>query len=1362
MSTTAAYNANEVAAVYMSFNRDDLLSSDEGGNLSDETLKNGFYGLSDPMNLRGVLERFECDFNYGGNTSHYRIRILNPTAELEMLLFGFYNSVFPESLSTFEVFSGTMEKDKRMNSVEEATGDRDTAFLANNQVPPLPRVYIRWGYGTAQEEGLSRIHKAILSDMSYEVKDNADKVIELKLADTFTYNKQNNSFNQRDAEARIAILEEDKSLKKPSDILTELFGKYMQQFPECIPLIDLGAYASKLDDLTFALAAAIAEADKLSQLTATPSEDVSPQKVDDLDEKTRKEIEGLLDRPITSDVSVDRKAEGTITQSILYQAYKQIFEQIGFKWQPGDSMDPPPVESAPASNQLSQKAAAMDSPINADATSEERAAKLKEMEDTEVDLYTDVLANPTGARAPVGDLTKLGQLGENTMLSFWPMVMEFAPQADPVESEWQWGTITNIDVSGVLRVPTWEGVPDVPCVSTHTPGSTSIPCDMVGVADPGAPTRTYKDVSGLVVTVAVDKLITKPISVFEYQCAAPGDANGTIPSMTCVGGPGTSECGTTRLNSYNPLTFTSDPFGLHYQETWMGNTGAARPQVPGDGEAGVAEDFGIQAVEIVNVQGTINLNEEQYYLWAPDPDANLPGGGQEGQYFLVRPEDWNAADFQLHEPTPVGYNWEYNNNPGWTQWEQGGILLDPGRELPQDQPEGAKVLRTMTVREKTIAMGNGWAPLWLPGGAVNSSKAKQGEASPDKFRFNLRELDSLTPAYTYIKPSKLWRTHTSTSSTRPGGNLPKLKVSMPAMTDQFDGVVGMGAAGTGGAGTYSVRKAHPLDANPILDLQTGKTVFAYESSSIPKGEYQNWLAWKYNLQLNQYTMDDHEEFIKSENPPVIELEPTLDTWRYLMFAARYMMNEKEAAEALELEKQSEQEKEDAEAVKAASGTPQEPPKPGKIPQKPITNALVVMGTDGMMPHISAFLQDTVNAINKLVVGQTEKLDVMPVQISKLSPEDRIALSEKAYLLYGQPWNETWATNNYTMLVLGPSDVFREQYSAPLIRPVMSFPQLTSEEYGAPYMFLDYGTGDSIVAKLDFDGGTRVLTNMMNSTYAVRQWHDVKSLFDGTNTLSKNLMVKVIAKGLQNKIDALLQKGIADDLDSQKKLEELMAFQQRTSDDLENKSESGEISGDILDLFPEMVKSFETDSELQEVIGSNTAKDVRLLASLVSNPKTMNMLFPQAEVDGGTNEVSNQSLMLIKGELVKVEEKTKILNRKVDFSNLHTRLGGPQAMRKMSDFAFSYINAMQNESFELKVTTLGLPELDDPMTEFLSRVVVLNFKDARFASGANHWMSGVYRIKGIKHIVEPGSGFLTQLNLFKVTSNGNINKMKDTR
>ncbi len=239
MTQTAAYNANEVAAVYMSLNRDDLLSVEEGGQRlgKDASLQNGFYGLSDPLNLRGVLEAFEGDFSQGSKSCSYKVRILNPTTELENILIGFYSQVFPANSSVFNTFEDATERQKRMNRAYEITGDQNSAFAtsgANTVKAQFPIIYLRFGYGTNANEGLSRIHKAQVFDIKYIIQDNRDKMIELNAVDQFTFTNQNPSFNKRPYRARVKISEEVQegsfSLKLPSEILSNVITEYLNVF----------------------------------------------------------------------------------------------------------------------------------------------------------------------------------------------------------------------------------------------------------------------------------------------------------------------------------------------------------------------------------------------------------------------------------------------------------------------------------------------------------------------------------------------------------------------------------------------------------------------------------------------------------------------------------------------------------------------------------------------------------------------------------------------------------------------------------------------------------------------------------------------------------------------------------------------------------------------------------------------------------------------------------------------------------------------------------------------------------------------------------------------------------------------------
>ena len=98
---------------------------------------------------------------------------------------------------------------------------------------------------------------------------------------------------------------------------------------------------------------------------------------------------------------------------------------------------------------------------------------------------------------------------------------------------------------------------------------------------------------------------------------------------------------------------------------------------------------------------------------------------------------------------------------------------------------------------------------------------------------------------------------------------------------------------------------------------------------------------------------------------------------------------------------------------------------------------------------------------------------------------------------------------------------------------------------------------------------------------------------------------------------------------------------------------------------------------------------------------------------------------------------------------------------MTDYKQNYVRAMQEQAWALELTTLGLPELDDPASEFYSRLVFFKFYDPRLANGQLHWLSGAYRITGFKHKLNPSQGYLTQLSLFKDIPN-DVQAARDTR
>tara|TARA_R110000822_G_scaffold277547_1_gene399582 strand:- start:152 stop:1450 length:1299 start_codon:yes stop_codon:yes gene_type:complete len=432
-----------------------------------------------------------------------------------------------------------------------------------------------------------------------------------------------------------------------------------------------------------------------------------------------------------------------------------------------------------------------------------------------------------------------------------------------------------------------------------------------------------------------------------------------------------------------------------------------------------------------------------------------------------------------------------------------------------------------------------------------------------------------------------------------------------------------------------------------------------------------------------------------------------------------------------------------------------------------------MGDDGHNPHISAHLETIINNINRLLVGKSTKLRVMPLQVNMISTEERKRLSDKAAAMKLVTWEEGWVKRNNVILVVSPGADIKTQYSDNMVRPIVSFPQTFDESTGNSVVWLDYGTSKSIVASVEFTGDTRVLTNMQQSNYSVRQFGDVKALFDGTNTLSKNMITNIISDILSDKIANLNARTISTndisqmdshlqdvtDLNSLK--DRLVPTTRSEAGKIRGGTSDAEISSDLLEMFPELISSYETDEQLADVIGQNSLQDAKKLASVISDPKWLNFLFPDSKIEGKDSKLSVASIIVSEEGPQYVDTSTRILRRRIDFDSIRNRISTEHQSAKMTDVAYNFNVAMQQDAWTLDLTTLGIPEMDDPATEYLSRKVFFKFYDPRLANGQLHWLSGVYDIIGFKHRINPSQGFLTQLQLFK-NPHYNINNVRDAR
>ena len=1333
MAPTAAYNANEVATVYMSLNRDDLLSTDEGGSKMDssESLKNGFYALSDPMNSRGLLESFEANFERGPDKSTYKIRILNPTTELESILIGFYQNVFPSNQSTFEKFADDDARTKRMEDVERVTGDKDISFLSNNAPPALPIIYLRWGYGTDEQSGLSRIHKAMMAGMKYIVTTDKDKVIELSCQDRYTFNKSNPTFNKRPYVSRVNVgdlVNGEPSLRKPSHILTELFARYASAYPACIPIVDLGDYTEPFDNLVYSVAYSLAESDKLTKEKKKAAadaakegeepEEIASVGVDSTTQLTSAEIkaiEDMVDRPITSDQAIDRGVKGIVTQQILYQAYKLVFQQLGLNWEINPIDSPDSINGPPAENQTSPDN------IPEGKTASQTLKFTVDSNDAKVtsEQLVNIKSELLDEKVFWGDTVLYDR--DTNMLSFWPMALETPPIPDPYDVPGLvLGTIVDVQSVATLHVTkSWDGVAPTDCATYNS----TLGTDGCGTGTaPPEPAQETQLQAGTVVqfsdSAETIRQNTSPIlrSYFIDEDVRSYLTEGaTPPSITPV------------QDEYDIDTETWHPPQWY---SWNATESTAQNIEP-------------RKVLFKNIQGAIELNDKEFYLYDTDPLGNTNGS----KFFLLEGIPNPDGSINLEH-----FNHEMDGD-AVSPYEQGGEIWDPEAViLPGPAAPDTKLVRPLTLDEKLLIQEKGIAPIWVNAGLVNPNNYKIGgfkdEDALIKYVFMLKDLAAKFDVGDSVDSEMALHQGYGNSYQNP------VEVSIPVITSHNTGTKLY-------TGDHHETQEPPAPVGvPLIDLSTMDYYPVADYSSLPEGEFKVWAQYAQE-EIYDFLGTDDTGIIPdmAENPPLLLLEPTPDTSSWGLFCAftyeQLMANELAAAKAAE-----EQEAIDA----AAAAEPAPPPvetitvNPGKWAKKAALHSggYVSMGDGSQTPHISRFLETIINNVNRLIIGRSSKMMVQPIQVNSLSEADRKILAAECKSVLGYKWNDAWVEQDNVILVIGPSDEIKAQWCDPIIRPVRSFPQATTS--GIPQvLWLTYGDPNSLVAKVDFTGDVRVLVNLAQSNYAARQWNDVKQLFDGQTTLSESLITNVISEGLANKIADLttknalsegLTEGEQSSLDKYKELQNLVNTTQSDNGQMTDGSSDALIHSELLEIFPDLVASFQTDAALDKVVGQNSAKDMRVLASLMSNPFTLNWMFPDAQIDGNTNEKTAQIITVTRENVVKKDISLKILQRKIDFTALRSRIGVLDVQNKLSDVSFNFQTAMSQETFTVQLTTLGIPEIDNPSQEFLSRLIMFKYYDPRLASNSQHWLSGVYQLTGFKHKLTPGQGYLTELSLLR--------------
>jgi hypothetical protein len=423
------------------------------------------------------------------------------------------------------------------------------------------------------------------------------------------------------------------------------------------------------------------------------------------------------------------------------------------------------------------------------------------------------------------------------------------------------------------------------------------------------------------------------------------------------------------------------------------------------------------------------------------------------------------------------------------------------------------------------------------------------------------------------------------------------------------------------------------------------------------------------------------------------------------------------------------------------------------------------------PSIEAALMGLVNGLNKIVIGTTKKIWTFTIHQSLLSPLQREAFLD---VLKQSPSTESLfdvetAVDNIkdTVLLITDDEAIDAKYGTFFTKAIYSFPEVTTspsqgaqgENTEARAVWLRYGEADSIVTDITFKSDIRYLSQMAQANYTVRQYNDIKGLFD-SKIKWEGVINYVVGEGLASKLADLKKK--QSNFESEDETtpfdEEILKIENITkrtkvqsAEPADQQLQDGEVDSLVLDYFPNALKEMLVDVGVDQTIlrvkdTSVSLESLQKIAAVVQDKEALEVFFPFADIDKATNIQTKHSYYVgdSGGLNVKVSENI-VLARRINYD--FTQSIGGDSWKKDLDTKLSYVMAMQRQAWEVDAVFLGIPEMDNPPVEMTQRRIYLVVKDERIP-GAYHWLSGVYRVIKVSHSIDPSKGYLTKISLRK--------------
>ena len=1358
-TNTRAFNANEVAQVFMSFDRNDLLSVSAGA-----TLEPGFYGMSDPLNLRSSMERFECDFAYGANTQMYKLRLLNPTTELEYQFAQFFQQIYPTSHGVVNDWASVA---KRQETLESVTGEVDDYYLATGQGSrnTVPTVYLRWGYGTEENNGISQIHKCRVSDVRYQINANKDKVVELMLVDLFTFTRTSNIYNKREHIATVPwITLEFPEGREVSQMLAEVLGAFAANYPELIVVSELrnpsnadNSFGSKIDETVAGIAKQIA---KDSQQKAEAQFNVARQSLLNVAGYIEP---GLKDSSKGADfgggVSYQKggRAANAAKGTVLGQNYNYNNDDGSKKREEWRAVYKR-LESDPEAKSKFEEQ--LNAPMATIIEWDKARAKTNGVTDAHKLQAFKIFFNQIGLQWETNESGNIEVFTNGT-----PAQNQIDAGIVPTQDDIDRATIT---ADEHLEINLFDYVKEKP-PGLVSAGHTSTASERLTFWPP------------ILDLTEAPEIVGTPIAkVTNIEINGSGNA---VDSYTFGEVYGDGEA----TDIPNAILVTFDEVMLDEVIQYQGF------------DAETEEDIftPVTPVKFFEINGTVVLNSEldtdeggtSYFLFNPNTS---PNGNSINSAFLLEgmPTDYEAAlaSILTTENFPGGQEVPpFEPSPS-------GAIYPPSTVQKSPPSDGPRELRAMTGDEKQSAVANGSAPIWLMPGPVNTELNRQNEpfrhgAQPGQ----LESYNTWTQDYTFSYSDLLRMFPKKTL----GGSvynhsLPPILCAVPTpyqfSMNKYDpeelestksippyyvpaNVANANTAYCLGRETVTkmfpppIDKAFHPDKYPIINKENMQLLdFSQSGLMGEENEFTSWRAtycpewekhvdgnnkavfpdrWTYGLGYNSNRTDPEgslDNWQRIENQKLY-LEPTVETWNYLSDIPTQLFAEQ------------------GDRLRFRDLTPPpEAPKPKEVKATPPADlqGYLSLGTEGDAPNITISLEKVVNALNSYLVGSASKIQINVLDLGRLNKQqsDDFILDTNGYLPeFSKSDREDMVKQSKTVMFVATDDTINN-WTASNVNRVYSFPEITVDGINKEnILYLDYATKDSIVTDLKFEGEYRWLLGISQAVFMNRYFGSINEYFD-KETLQGRLVNRYLGQELQARINRLREH--PDDVATEGGY--TLAESQALLDKYNRRPNQIDsylyIDSDILALLPELV-SYYNFSDLRDRVGDQNAKDLTIISCLVNDPYTLELLFPEMKFQAGTNE--QESILAVQG--AKKTWSAPILTRRVDFQTTYMMLGEDnqrELQRKMMDTNFFFTQAMQQTAWEVELETLGIPELDNPIVEFAQRYVGLRVYDARLSTNTLHWLSGWYRILGINHTVDSSEGYKTKLRLYRVDTDLDVN------